>query len=305
MAIYRQVQLSFWTDNKVVDDFTPEDKFFYLYLFTNPQTNLCGCYEVSLKTMSDQTGYTKDTIERLLARFENVHGVITYSKETKEIYMFNWFKYNWTTSGRFLISLRNEIEDVKNNTFKQTLMSLFNDYLQTAITSPSLEKKPKEKELLDSIGFFDEVNIPYAYGMHTNCMDTTVTVTVNNKDNNISSLSLDNKDNNINNIIKEIIDYLNNLLGSKYTYKNKSYNSKIQARLKEGFTVDDFKTVIDKKYKDWHDNPDMAQYLTPDTLFAPSKFEKYLNQKGAIKKKTVTEQREDVISSWAQKHGLV
>ena len=34
MAIYRNVQTSFWTDPKVADDFTPEDKFFYLYLFT-------------------------------------------------------------------------------------------------------------------------------------------------------------------------------------------------------------------------------------------------------------------------------
>ena len=40
MAIYRNVQLSFWTDNKVEDDFTPEDKYFYLYLLTNPQTGL-------------------------------------------------------------------------------------------------------------------------------------------------------------------------------------------------------------------------------------------------------------------------
>ena len=64
MAIYRNVQLSFWTDNKVLDDFTPEDRYFYVYLFTNPQTNLCGCYEFSWKAMSNQTGYSKDTLER-------------------------------------------------------------------------------------------------------------------------------------------------------------------------------------------------------------------------------------------------
>ena len=51
MAIYRNVRLSFWTDNKVIDEFTPEDKYFYLYLLTNPQTNLCGCYETSYKSM--------------------------------------------------------------------------------------------------------------------------------------------------------------------------------------------------------------------------------------------------------------
>jgi len=40
MAIYRNVQLNFWTDSKVEDDFTQEDKYFYLYLITNPQTNI-------------------------------------------------------------------------------------------------------------------------------------------------------------------------------------------------------------------------------------------------------------------------
>ena len=77
--------------------------------------------------------------------------------------------------------------------------------------------------------------------------------------------------------IKEIIDYLNNKINKRYTYKNKSYNRNITARLKEGFTVDDFKTVIDKKCADWM-GKEQEQYLTPDTLFAPSKFEKYLNQ---------------------------
>ena len=68
MAIYRNVIMSFWTDSKVVDDFTPEDKFFYLYLITNPHTNLCGCYEVSLKQMANETGYNEDTIKRLIVK---------------------------------------------------------------------------------------------------------------------------------------------------------------------------------------------------------------------------------------------
>lgn len=36
MARYRNVSTSFWEDNKIVDDFTPEDKYIYLYCMTNP-----------------------------------------------------------------------------------------------------------------------------------------------------------------------------------------------------------------------------------------------------------------------------
>lgn len=89
MAIYRNLHISFWTDSKVEDDFTPEDKYFYAYLLTNPQTNICGCYEVSFNQISHHTGYTKDTISRLIRRFENVHGVIRYCAETKEVLILN------------------------------------------------------------------------------------------------------------------------------------------------------------------------------------------------------------------------
>lgn len=77
--------------------------------------------------------------------------------------------------------------------------------------------------------------------------------------------------------IKEIIDYLNTKLDTNYKYTTKQTQSMINARLKEGFTVDDFKKVIDKKYNEWL-NTEFEQYLTPQTLFS-TKFEKYLNQK--------------------------
>ena len=94
MAIYRNVSLTFWEDNKIVDDFTTEDRYFWLYLLTNPHTNLIGCYEVSIKQMSNETGLEISKIEELLIKFESVHEVILYSKGTKEKKIKNWNKYN-------------------------------------------------------------------------------------------------------------------------------------------------------------------------------------------------------------------
>lgn len=147
MAIYRNIQMAFWTDIKVVDDFTPEDKFFYLYLLSNPHTNLCGCYEISVKQMSDETGYSRDTIEKLLKRFAEVHKVAYYSQDTKELLVLNWHKYNWTASEKFRKPLLKEINSVKNDNFKGYLLDLFNGS--------------------------DTVSVPYPYGS-----DTTVTVSV-------------------------------------------------------------------------------------------------------------------------------
>ena len=75
--------------------------------------------------------------------------------------------------------------------------------------------------------------------------------------------------------IKEIIDYLNLKAGTRFKSTSATTKQHVHARLSEGFTVDDFKTVIDKKSSEWL-GTDFAQYLRPVTLFG-TKFEAYLN----------------------------
>lgn len=119
MAIYRNVQIGFWTDSKIYDDFTPEDKYFYLYLITNPQTNICGCYQISYAQMENQTGYNMETIKRLIERFESTHNVIRFCAETKEILLLNWYKYNLNKSEKTLAGAENVAKHIKTPEFKE------------------------------------------------------------------------------------------------------------------------------------------------------------------------------------------
>ena len=75
---------------------------------------------------------------------------------------------------------------------------------------------------------------------------------------------------------QEIINYLNERLNSHYKVTTNKTQSQIRARFNEGFTLEDFKTVIDKKINEWNGTP-MQKYLRPETLFG-TKFEGYLNQ---------------------------
>lgn len=93
------------------------------------------------------------------------------------------------------------------------------------------------------------------------------------------SLSNYKKNNDKNKAAREIIvNYLNQKLGTKYRPGSVNTKKHIDARLKEGYKPDDFKTVIDKKYNDWI-GTEYEKYLRPETLFG-SKFESYLNQSG-------------------------
>lgn len=80
-------------------------------------------------------------------------------------------------------------------------------------------------------------------------------------------------------VYDEIIKYLNEKTGSHFKPTSKSTQRLINGRLSENYSIDDFKHVIDVKTIEWKNNPKMSKYLTPDTLFNGSKFEKYLNQK--------------------------
>lgn len=80
----------------------------------------------------------------------------------------------------------------------------------------------------------------------------------------------------------EIIDYLNQKAGTNYRHTTRKTQTLIKARWNEGFTLEDFKTVIDKKTAEWFHDPKMSKYLRPETLFG-NKFEGYLNQKTKVK----------------------
>lgn len=76
----------------------------------------------------------------------------------------------------------------------------------------------------------------------------------------------------------EIVNYLNEKTGKNFDPAAKETRSHIKARWGPKRTLQDFKTVIDNKVADWGTNPDMVNYLRPETLFG-KKFESYLNEK--------------------------
>lgn len=78
---------------------------------------------------------------------------------------------------------------------------------------------------------------------------------------------------------EEVVNHLNQRLGTKYKPTTQATRKLVKARIKEGFTVDDMKLVIDKKATEWVGSPKMAKFLRPDILFG-NKFEGYLNTSG-------------------------
>ena len=114
MGIKRIVDASFWTDGKV-DDFSPEDKYFMLYLLTNPFSTQLGIYEMSIKQVAFQLGYSVDAVKVLIERFENKYDIVIHSQSTNEIAIKNFLRHSIIKGGAPVRDcLIKEMKSVKN-----------------------------------------------------------------------------------------------------------------------------------------------------------------------------------------------
>jgi hypothetical protein len=144
MAVYRTIHISFWQDPFILE-LTPEEKYFYIYLMTNSKTNQLGCYEISKKVIEMETGYNNETVDKLINRFIDYRKIL-YCRDTKEMFLLNWYKYSWSKSPKVETCIKKELSNVKNQEFIQILTSLFIDYGYSIDSLGIKKEETKEKE---------------------------------------------------------------------------------------------------------------------------------------------------------------
>jgi hypothetical protein len=198
MAKYRQIHTTFWNDPLILD-LTPEQKYFYLYLLTNPNVKQAGIYEISIRQITYHTGYNKETVEKLLELFVGLNKIVL-SKKTNEIAIVNFLKYNYSASPTVKKCIEKELDEVKN------------------------------KELIKYIYSIDTLDIEYSSNNKNKNKDNN-----NNKNNNNNSLPstedsfkeyvyrLDNKNHH-----KDFIDY----------WTEKSSTGKMRYQLEKTFSIE-------------------------------------------------------------------
>ncbi|PEL57928.1 replication protein [Bacillus toyonensis] len=99
----------------------------------------------------------------------------------------------------------------------------------------------------------------------------------------INTSSSDESDTKVSIPYQEILEYLNEKANKNFNHNAESHRKLIRARWNEGYTIENFKTVIDNKVSQWlgqfdRDNKPLDRYLRPSTLFALNHFDNYLNE---------------------------
>ncbi len=94
------VERDFWNDEKVIDEFSPEDKLFMMYLMTCPRGNSVGIYKIPIKIMAFEIGYSPEAIRVLIDRFMNKYKKIIYDYENQEIAILSTLKHTINRGGK-------------------------------------------------------------------------------------------------------------------------------------------------------------------------------------------------------------
>lgn len=117
----RLIDTELWNNEEIIENFTAEDKYFWLYLLTSPHNNICGVFKNSPSLIARDMGLHKDTIVNLLYRFEKVHNLIFADKETNEILILNWYKWNWTRSEDLMRTINKQMNEIKSKEILELL----------------------------------------------------------------------------------------------------------------------------------------------------------------------------------------
>ena len=112
MAVYRHIHINYWQDGFVLD-LTPEEKYFYIYLMTNSKTSQCGIYELPKRIIETETGYNRETVDKLLNRFIDYKKIV-YCEETREVFLMNWIKHNKIVSPKVKKCVYEELKKIKS-----------------------------------------------------------------------------------------------------------------------------------------------------------------------------------------------
>ena len=152
-------------------------------------------------------------------------------------------------------------------------------------------KKLVDKGLLEKVVRDGRTNLYRTINPFEKNINDVSSVNVENQCNDKKYRKLDNQ---FDTEVNEIINYLNNKLNSRYRSSNTATKKLIVSKLNSGFTVEDFKIVINNKFNDWFNNQEMSKYLRPTTLFG-NKFENYLNQKSCYNNSyTITNSNKEI-----------
>jgi len=161
MAKFRKIHTSFW-DDPYIEKLSAEDRYFFLFLLTNPLCTECGIYTISFKKMIYWSGYNEETVKAIIKRFFESKKVI-YNLETEEMCLLNKPNFIDHLGKPQIDCLISEFKKVKDKTLIQKQLEVIerDDIRNVYVTCTSRgeeEEVKKKKEEKEEEGYRQQLN---------------------------------------------------------------------------------------------------------------------------------------------------
>lgn len=267
MRLYGSIQTSFWgsTDIQQLSD---QGKLLIAYLLTGPHTNMLGCFRLPLGYIESDLQWERHTVNHALNELSR-NNFILYDEPSNWLLIHHFLKFNAICNPRQGICVEKLFAAVptQSNVFKplinsllahgKHLLSTFIDRLHTLNEMTETVKKDCVTEQEQNQEQEQNKKMDMSSDSHSNSFQQP---------------SISRKAQ-----AMEVLDFLNSKTGRVYRPVDNNLKL-IMGRLKSGASVLDCRQVIAKKTREWRDNPKMAEFLRPATLFNPTKFEQYVGE---------------------------
>lgn len=166
------IEREFWNDEQIIDEYSPEDKLFMMYLLTCPRGNSIGIFKLPIKLMAFEIGYSPESTRTLIDRFMNKYTRITYDFEAQEIAIHNAMKYTINRGGK-------PIEEMVSRTIEGvSSLHLIERVYENMVDWWELSKREVDKNI--KIIFEQEINKRHSIlnnNIYTNTYTNTYTYT--------------------------------------------------------------------------------------------------------------------------------
>ena len=275
---YKQIHETFWTDPEA-KKYKPLHRYLFGYLISGPHAHYSGLYYLPVVYIQNDTGMTAKDIRSGIS-FLSSQGHIFYDEDREIIFVKSELIYQWDSKD----------SDGKPKMNPKQVAGIKKHF-------DTLHKTPLISKFLEIYAY---LNIDYTgmdRGINTGMDRVFVPVPVPVP---VPVIEEGGVGGNKPDELTEIIDHLNLRTSKSYKISSRKTSDLIKARMNEGFTVDDFKRVIDNQTVKWLNDPKMCEYLRPETLFG-TKFESYLNATPNLSQANLVSESSAGILGWAER----
>lgn len=140
------IEREFWNDEQIIDEYSPEDKLFMMYLLTCPRGNALGIFKLPIKLIAFEIGYSPEAVRTLIDRFMNKYERINYDYENQEIAIYRALRYTVSKGGKPVEDMmRQLLEEV---TVTENIIKVYNTMIPWWLKSNRIVDK-KIKSLIE------------------------------------------------------------------------------------------------------------------------------------------------------------